>query len=850
MVHSTPAGERAALEVIASSLEALTEAPDEAETLVDVVEWHVQRHPDRPHIVLHEEGEQRLTMTYGDLMTEARAVAAGLREHGLNPGQPVGLMLPTCREYFGAWFGIMLAGGIPTPLYPPGRLSRIEEHMRRQAGILANAQAPFLVTGGEVKRVGTILKALVPDMKEVLTVADLASGGGVPDRLRHAASDIAFLQYTSGSTGNPKGVVLTHANLLANIRAMVGDSGVSPSDVFVSWLPLYHDMGLIGAWLTCMYLGVRTVIMSPLHFLARPERWLRAIHTEGGTISASPNFAYDLCSNKIQDAAVQGIDLSRWRLALNGAEFVHASTVDRFCRRFASCGFRREAMTPVYGMAECSLGLAFPPMDRGPRIDRIRRDLFQREGRAEPAAEGDAAALSFVSCGSPIVGHEIRIVDDSGKELGERRVGRVQFRGPSATSGYYRNPEATAVLVKGDWLEPGDNGYFAGGEIHVVGRTRDMIIRGGRNLHPQDVEEAVETLEGVRPGGVAVFGSPDPITGTERVIVVAETRETGESRERLVERIREIAADHLESPPDDVVPVPPRTVPKTPSGKIQRSACRLRYERGELVGGSRGVVFQFMQLAASSVGPRFRRTFRAVMDRAYASYVQALFGFSAFFIGLAVLTSPSVRRRRIAVRSVTRTFLRLAGLPVRVVGLDYLPSDRPCLIVANHCSFLDAVLLSAVLPVRFGFVGKRELLRNPVLGRFFSRLGMLFVERFDAERGREDTAVVLDALKRGESLVIFPEGTFTRAPGLSPFRMGAFLVAAQAGVTVVPLAHRGTRSVLRDVSWFPRRGALDVVIGSSMEPEGEEWAAAIRLRDATRAAILRECGEPDLVGGG
>ena len=306
-----------------------------ATTLLDVLAWHVQAHPDQTQIVLlHDDVEQ--TISYRQLADASSAVAAGLQRAGVVPRQCVAIMLPTSPEYFSTYFGILMAGAIPVPIYPPARASQLEDHVLRHAGILDNAHAVLLVTVPEAMGVARLLQARVPGLRQVATAQQLAATGIQPAAVAVRGDDIAFIQYTSGSTGHPKGVALTHDNLLANIRAMVQAIQATPRDVFVSWLPLYHDMGLIGAWLGSLYVGFPLVVMSPLAFLARPLRWLQAIDRWRGTLSAGPNFAYELCLKRIDDAALAGLDLSSWRLAFNGAEAVSPDTVRRFAERFAA----------------------------------------------------------------------------------------------------------------------------------------------------------------------------------------------------------------------------------------------------------------------------------------------------------------------------------------------------------------------------------------------------------------------------------------------------------------------------------------------------------------------------------
>jgi acyl-CoA synthetase (AMP-forming)/AMP-acid ligase II len=302
-------------------------------------------------------------------------------------------------------------------------------------------------------------------------------------------------------------------------------TAVSEADTFVSWLPLYHDMGLIGAWLGSLYFAVPLVSMAPQVFLARPSRWLRAIHTHRGTISAGPNFAYELCLTKVRDAELEGLDLSSWRLAFNGAEPVSPATIDRFAERFAPYGLRRDAITPVYGLAESSVGLAFPPLGRGPLIDRIDRDKFVRTGRADPVKPGEPDALRFVASGRPLPGHEIRIVDATGNELGDRREGRIEFRGPSATAGYFHNADSTRSLFHDDWLDTGDLGYMADADVYVTGRVV-ALVRAGRSLviFP---EGRLARAPGLRPfhmgafvvaAGAGVPAVPCGIRGTRAIL--------------------------------------------------------------------------------------------------------------------------------------------------------------------------------------------------------------------------------------------------------------------------------------------------------------------------------------------
>jgi 1-acyl-sn-glycerol-3-phosphate acyltransferase len=822
--------------------------PPETATLVEALEWFARVEPGRVHLELYE-GDGIVSLDYAELLASARRVAAGLLCRDVARGESVALMLPTSRDFFVAFLGIWLAGGVPVPIYPPFRASGIDEHLRRQALILENARAGLLVATAATARPGRWLRSALPHLREVVTVAELAdpatpSTPAELPRLAIAPSEIALVQYTSGSTGDPKGVVLSHANLIANIRAFGGAAEARSTDVFVSWLPLYHDMGLIGAWLGSLYFGCRLVVMSPTRFLARPQDWLWALHRHRGTLSAAPNFAYEICASRIADADLEGLDLSAWRLASNGSEPVRPETLERFTARFSRYGFRPEAMTPVYGLAESAVGVSFTPVGRGPRLDRVVRSAFERDGRAEPAAAGATDGPVFVSVGCPIPGHEVRVVDDAGHELPDRRVGDLEFRGPSSTSGYLRNPRATAALLAraaDGWLATGDRGYVAEGELYITGRRKDLIIRAGRHVSPYELEELVGAMPGVRRGGVAVFACPDERSGTDKVIVVAETRlQNAAELAALRERIESEAGTALDTGVEEIIFVPPRAVPKTSSGKIRRGACRDLYLRGEL-GVERSIKRQLLALGARTVVPLVRRAAARVRALSYAGWFWCCF-VSATLAACALANLMSGRAGWRAVAGVARGFFAVVGIPVRLRGRENLPSG-PSVLVFNHASNLDAIALLTVLPPGLSIVAKSELGRNPLVRRGLDRLGVLFVERSDGRRAVEDAARLEAKVRGGGALVVFPEGTNRRIPGLFPFHLGAFLIAARTGSPIVPGAIEGTRAVLRADQAFPRRAPIEVTLLPPVFATADSWEAAVALRDGVRDAIAQRAHE-------
>src|ERR1700722_5197789 len=840
-----------------------------ATTLTEIIRLRGRGEPNRVHVQVYDEDDQLKTITFGDLYERGSIVATELRHRGLESGQTVAIMLPTCAEFFYSFAGILLAGGIPVPIYPPFRADRIAEYATRQANILRNAETQFLITWRQAENLAKLLKPRVPSLREVLNAQKLSAAAesasiGVPtktpwrpvENLSHQArgEDIAFLQYTSGSTGDPKGVVLTHANLLANIHAIVSGLEIRPDDACVSWLPLYHDMGLIGAWFVPLFIGIPLIVMSPLAFLSRPERWLRAIQKHRATIAPAPNFAYELCIRKIADKDLEGLDLSCWRAATNGAEPVRAETLERFAKRFAPYGFNPKALMAVYGLAEVSLAISIPRLGDGYKVDRIERAAFESGGSAIPAPAGETATLEFVNAGKPLPSVEVRIVDADGRNLGERQEGQLWFRSPSATSGYYRNAEATRELMRdGDWLNSGDLAYWGEGEIYITGRAKDVIIKAGRNLYPHEIEEIAGRVKGVRTGCVVAFGAPDERTGTERLIVTAEIRDPRSAKEIEAEISRAVD-EALGLPPDLIALLRPQSIPKTSSGKLRRSDTRRLYLEGKLGKKQQSASMQIAKLAVRGAAPTawawLKSTAGRVLENLYG--VCALAAFSVVLLPLWVLVSLTRDPKRATrfVHAGARQMLRAAGIPIRVQGgeiLDQLAKSGPWIFVPNHASYLDTVVTLACLPPNVRFVMKAEVRDMPFISTLAARSGQLSFDRSDTQARIRQSEEVNAALKNGESIVIYPEGTFTSMAGIRPFQLGAFKSAVDTLRPICPVSLRGTREILRDKTILPRHGKITVTFGPLLSPDpaaGDDWHEIVRLRDAARQVIGLNSGEP------
>jgi 1-acyl-sn-glycerol-3-phosphate acyltransferase len=387
---------------------------------------------------------------------------------------------------------------------------------------------------------------------------------------------------------------------------------------------------------------------------------------------------------------------------------------------------------------------------------------------------------------------------------------------------------------------------MAGGDVFITGRVKDIIIRAGRNTYPQEIEEAVSALPGIRKGGVAAFGSPDPQNGTERLIVMAETKERDPAaRTKLIAAAHEVVTGIAGSAADDIVLVPPRGVPKTSSGKVRRSSAKELYESGRTDVKQHGVWLQIARLGVSTAGRSVTNFVRRVGDTLYAAwwYLVTALGLAAAFLTTMIL--PTLSARWSALRVIARAALALTAIKVTVTGIERLPQSN-AVILFNHTSYMDAVIIASVLPGEPAFIAKKEFADQAFAGIFMRRLGVSFVERFDAAASLADAEAVTGLAKAGRLFVFFPEGTFTRRAGLLGFYMGAFKVAADANLPVVPGVLRGVRTLLRGDQWFPRRTAISVVIEEPIQPAGTDFGAMLALRDNARAAMLKHVGEPDL----
>jgi fatty-acyl-CoA synthase len=564
-------------------------SPRVAPTLVDAVRA-LEHDCERGFVFVRPDGTERL-YTFHDLAGEAGRRAASLAALGMKKGDRLALVIPDGEEFILSLLGALFAGVVPVPIYPQLSFKNVGGYHDTVAHILrASGTSALLTTAASRPYVAPVLDRVAG--LRIAAVGDLPSAGTLQERV--SPDDLALLQFTSGSTSRPKGVMVTHGNLAANAEAFMieGLERDPRTDKGVTWLPLFHDMGLIGFVVGPLFTNVPCVFLPTAGFVRAPRLWLEKIDEHRGTITYAPNFAYALVAKRLKGRDVQGLDLSCLRIAGCGAEPIQPRALRDFADTLAPAGFDSRAFVPSYGMAEATLAITFMPLRRGLVADSV-----------DPAAlaTGNAARSTMgneiVDCGRPFSGHELAVVDETGRRLAERRVGQIVVRGPSVTAGYFRDPELTALTYKAlpgepddavPWLHTGDLGYLADGHLFVCGRSKDIIIVRGRNYYPSDIEWRVGEMSSLRRGGVVAFGvAVDALGrvamdhgGDEQLVVCCE----GASGE--AERIRDAASGFIAAEfgltAHEVVVVPPASLPRTSSGKPQRRKARQMYLDGTL----------------------------------------------------------------------------------------------------------------------------------------------------------------------------------------------------------------------------------------------------------------------------
>lgn len=524
---------------------------------------------------------ERRVCSYSEVYKEMMQGGQNLLNQGLVKGDAVAIILPESDDFILSFLGVMAAGLIPVPMFPPLSLGKLDSYVDTAARILDTSNAKALITDSKIK---SILWSLVDRVDTLESVIDVKSLDKLVSKFTFSLDDIsledtAFLQFTSGSTSTPKGVVVSYGNLAANLVGIMEiNLQVDENDVAVSWLPLYHDMGLIGFVLAPVWYGVPAVYIPPLDFLKQPSRWMKAMNDYRGTYTSAPNFAFALAKRRTKPEKMEGWDLSHIKLLGCGAEPNHPATLQAFLDHFAPVDLKSNAIMPVYGMAEATVAISGPHLSESMKVDYVDADIYQAERRAEASQDG-ANRLEFVSCGRTFPDHRLSIIDEERNELPDRHVGQIVFEGPSVAAGYYQEPEKTKATFTDQGLLTGDLGYIADGEIYITGRMKDIIILNGRNYDPQSIEWIVQEIDGVRKGNVVAFSVPSE--HSEVLVVVAEVKDDIVPEE-LIKTIQRIVKEELFLLPEQVLLIGKGQLPKTTSGKVQRSKTREQFLNNKL----------------------------------------------------------------------------------------------------------------------------------------------------------------------------------------------------------------------------------------------------------------------------
>jgi fatty-acyl-CoA synthase len=846
-------------------------------------------HRDRGLTFRAADGRER-HLPYDDVRDEALSRARRFLGQGLRKGDRVAFIVPDGEEFVLSFLGALWAGVVPVPVAPPHALGRLDAYLEATARILAAAEPSMLLTCRSLQPLLWSLVGRPPTLRVLVTTQALRDAPSVPLALDAAKpDDVALLQFTSGSTETPRGVIVTHRNIVENCSAVLFDRlGSDPHrDKVLSWLPLFHDMGLMNV-LGPIVARMPAVFLPTLSFVEKPERWMDAVHQHRATITFAPNFAYSLLHRRAGDATLRGWDLSCLRVLGCGAEPIHAPSIRAFLDRFAALArLRPGAFLPCYGMAEATLAIAMPEPGAPLLVDR-------RDG------------AELVSCGRALPGHEVAILDTRGERVADGELGEIACRGPSVTAGYFGAPAATRELLQRGWLHTGDLGYSKGGELYVCGRLKDMIIVNGRNHDPQSVEWSAEEVSGVRKGNVVAFSRP--AAATEELVVVAESRSPHDLlRAEIARRVRERTTLTV----SDVVLLAPGTLPKTTSGKLQRRRTRELYLAGELA--RQGTRLAGAPSPRLTVAKHVLRSFwrwlvvsLGLLRRAHAPSGGSTDGGAAASALLALVATVARPDRRAAIRldaslqldlglsslgllellaavekrfGITvpdgepgrwhkvsdildavqagggappssprprpagflgRAVLALCGWLVRVLfrlevrGADRLPAG-PLLLCPNHESHLDVLFVAAALPAAL----RRRLVCFAKREHFASagtRLAARLVGAIPVDRSGDPRPALRaggEALRAGHALLIHPEGTRTRTGVLGPFRPGAALLALEGAVPLVPINIRGAFAILPPSRALPRllewrrlrRLRLEVRFGEPIPP------ATIAARD-------------------
>jgi fatty-acyl-CoA synthase len=553
-------------------------------TLTEMLAHHAEVYPDRLFVRFLKRGEGVTSCTYLQAWERANQWATLLIGHGVQRGEGVIMALPNSDDFLSAYFGILLARGVPAPIAPIRRLKTDDYYLANVAQRLQFIHARVLIVPEEQAHIGEIAplshveNLTVLTRREVPTTSRPLAPDGSPD-------DLGLFQFTSGTSGNAKVVQLTHAALLTQAQSISLTLAVDAiEDSGLSWLPLFHDMGLIGFLLTPAFCAMNVSLLRTEEFMMRPSSWIQALSDLRISITGGPPSAYALCARHLKDSEIEQYDLRHLRVALVAAEVISPGSLQRFAGRLQPAGFRATSLLTAYGLAENGVAVTMSALEQEPEFDTVDLEIMQTKGIAQAALHSNGSngtTRTVVSVGTPLPQSEVAIVNEAGEPLGERQVGEVLVRSPSLMLGYYGQPEASRHALHNGWLRTGDLGYIANQKLHITGRKKEVLIVGGNNYYPDDLEQVAVAVSGGRPGCAVAIACEDAARATEAVVVLVETTITGQAeRDALCLRIRQ-ALIQAGYPVSEVVLLRPKTIQTTLNGKLKRVECKVRYLKGE-----------------------------------------------------------------------------------------------------------------------------------------------------------------------------------------------------------------------------------------------------------------------------
>ncbi len=714
-----------------ATVQAVTIDPSKVTNLRDLLIMYTQRYPNRRHVVLLSGDGSEKEITYAMLYKQAGKISNALTTRGIQTGDHVALLLPSGEDFLYSFLGVIFSGAIPIPICPPESANQVGEYISQAVSILKKSDVRLLVTFGKFQKLAKFFRGFLPHLLGVTTTNDLLKSEFYLPKLKISSSQAAFVQYTYGSAGNFKKIVLTHKNILENIRSILKLFEVTTSDITVSWLPLHHDTDLIVMWLANLYFGSTLVLYSSKNFLSRPESWLWTIHKYRATISAGPNFAYEICINKINDNTLLGLDLSSWRIAGNISEMVCAQTLKRFSEKFSQYGFKSKALTNVYVLSEGAILMCAGSILEDQKIDRIASHEFHQKNIAKPIFEREKKYYEFVSCGSPIDNYQIRIVDEENTCLPERNIGMVHCKVRSMMCEYYRDQAVSEKVFHGGWIDTGDLGYLAEGELYITGRRKDIITKEGKNYYPTEIEDIITMYSDLNFGQVVVFSSVENLSGIKKILAIVESKNNDKNSHKILKKqICQIVVKCLGFSLDDILIVTENVLPKTTNGKLRRYVCGEIYSQKNIRKIKNNIIIKLFNIYVRCFIAKTKKILTLCLRFFYTIYLFLV------LISMASLTYIAIRffnrdNGEKIIKTASKITLRASFCSIEIDGINHIKSKKNMIFVSNHASYIDVLVLVAFLPGHFCYVAKSELKKSYFLRKILKTLEIVYVDRVD-----------------------------------------------------------------------------------------------------------------------